>query len=387
MDDSESRLGGGFRARSAAVRARDSRHRRVLLLGIAAALLLSLTPVVGRHLITVVHEPLTGIDHIGAICLIALHHLLSPVHIALHLLVVVGLGFATWDRTLASFRAYRALTLLDSATPKAGDPFWIAALRAHVAPKNLRVVVGLPTPAFTTGWWSPVIFIARELADGPRRLPPDELAAVVAHEGAHAQRRDPLRLSLLRAVAKTLFWLPGLRGLVDDVADEAEIRADDAAASLVGSLNLASALVSLGMWQTALREVGQWDGSQTVEFGSFGWRRMAVTPFVRYDLLERRVKRLAGEDTEYNSRVTRASLMGAVVALTITWASAVVDVHDLPNTAESSVEHAVHCVHRRASALSHLLCRFGATGGTITRGGTDCPHRVEHSLPATPLES
>ena len=37
----------------------------------------------------------------------------------------------------------------------------------------------------------------------------------VAHEGAHVRRYDPLRFSLLRAMACALFWLPALRRLAD----------------------------------------------------------------------------------------------------------------------------------------------------------------------------
>ena len=39
-------------------------------------------------------------------------------------------------------------------------------------------------------------------------------------------RRDPLRLSLMRFLACTLFYIPALRRLADDLTDEAEIEAD-----------------------------------------------------------------------------------------------------------------------------------------------------------------
>ncbi|HEY0777356.1 MAG TPA: hypothetical protein VGD56_05250, partial [Gemmatirosa sp.] len=58
-------------------RTREHRHRRALLLGIAALLLLSLTPVLGEHLFGAARGPLTGIDHLGALCLVALHLLLA----------------------------------------------------------------------------------------------------------------------------------------------------------------------------------------------------------------------------------------------------------------------------------------------------------------------
>ena len=107
----------------------------------------------------------------------------------------------------------------------------------------MRVVSGLPTPAFTVGWLRPRVYVDAALAG---LLTADELAAVLAHEEAHVARRDPLRLSALRFLACTLFFLPALRRLAADAADEAEIAADDRAAGLAGAgapLALASAIV------------------------------------------------------------------------------------------------------------------------------------------------
>lgn len=352
---------GAFLPRS--IRARENRHRRALLLGVAGLLLLSLTPVVGRHVFGAVHAPLTGVDHVGALCLVALHEMFAPVHAALHLAVVVGFAYALWDRARAWRRARQALALLDGSAPVSGDPFWVAATRAGVSPARMRVVNGLPTPAFTAGWLTPVVYIARELADGPRRLAPDELAAVIAHEGAHLAWRDPLRFSLLRVVARTLFWVPALGGLVDEVADEAELRADDAAAARTDPLTLAAALISLGAWKPPVFSAAE----------STGY----AVGFIRPDLLERRVRRLAGEDAVPSSRVTRRSLAGAVVALAVVWVAGVVDVHTLPTAAAQPVVDAWHCAHRHESPFAHLFCRHGARRGWITPGGADCPHRFE----------
>lgn len=353
-------------------RAREHRHRRALLLGVAALILLSLTPVVGRHLLGAAHGPLTGIDHLGALCLVALHLLLAPVHAGLHVLVAVGLAYAVWDRARAWRSARRWLAPLDGSPPAPGDAFWTAARAAGLPPERVRVVEGLPTPAFTAGWLSPLVYAARELADGPRRLPADELAAVLAHEGAHLRRRDPLRFFALRAVASTLFWIPALRGLADDVADEAEVRADDRAAAATDPLTLASALVALGAWRPPVLGVADAPGS--------GY----AVGFVRPDLLDRRVRRLAGEDTTPASRVTRRSLAGAALALVVVWASGIVDVHTLPHdvgghgapgaAGVAAVADPLHCHHLRGSAVAHLFCRREARGGWITRGGSDCPH-------------
>ena len=350
-------------------RASEHRHRTTLLLGIAALLLLSLTPVVGQHVFFAAHAPLTGIDHIGAVCLVALHLLLEPVHEALHVLLVVGVGYAAWDRGRAWLRARRSLTVLHASRPAPGDEVWTAAVAAGVPVDRVRIVEGLPVPAFTAGWIAPSIYVARDLAVGPHRLSAAELVAVLAHEGAHLRRYDPLRFSLLRAMACALFWLPALRRLADDVADEAEVLADDAAVTRADPLVLAGAIVTLAGWRSPLRP----DGAPPPAFAADG------VGFVRPDLVERRVRRLAGEDTEPASRVTRRSLWAAALALGIVWVAGIVHVHPLPHATSEAGAAAHHCDHVDGSALSHLFCRHAALDGWITSGHADCPHREQAS--------
>jgi hypothetical protein len=120
-------------------------------------------------------------------------------------------------------------------------------------------------------------------------------------------------------------------------------------------------------------------------FTSAAGRLPDAVPFVRRDLLDRRVRRLAGEDTTPASRVTRRSVAGSALALAVVWASGLVDVHDLPHDAAfagASIAHAAHCHHLRRPPLSHLFCRLGATDGWITPGGSDCPHRARPGTPA-----
>jgi Zn-dependent protease with chaperone function len=324
---------------------REQRHRRRVLLALAGLLVLSISPVVGHHLIGAVSWLPASQQHLGVLCLVALHHLLAPVHTVFHLLLYAGVAYAVLDRVRAARRhavVMRALTveptLLDST-------FFAAVTRAGLDPARVRVVQGLPNPAFTTGWWHPRVFVARDL---PQRLSPDELVAVLAHEAEHVRRRDPLRLFLLRSLAGVLFWLPAIRRLVADLADEAEIAADDAAAR-THALPLASAI---------LRMAGADLGSPDPAVG-----------FQRTDLLARRIRRLAGEDAFVGTHVSHRSISAAVAALLAVWISGVMVLHPLP-TPDDPAAPPPHCTHPGAWSVTHLFCR----GFRVGHLPADCPH-------------
>jgi Zn-dependent protease with chaperone function len=333
--------------RAPALVTREEAHRRTLLLAIGTLLLFSVSPLFGHHFAEGLEHTLRGQDHLGALCLIALHTLLRPVHLLFHVLVVAGLAYAAYDRARAALHVRRTLAPLHTMEPVEGDPFRRAAEAAGVDPERVRVVRGLPTPAFTVGWFRPRVYVAQALGE---RLKADELRALLAHEGAHVARRDPLRLSLLRFLALTLFWLPALRRLADDMADEAEIQADDRAAR-EQPLALASAILALASW----RAPGP-----------------ALQPGVgfaqRPDLLERRIRRLAGEEPPPASRLTRGSVAGAMLALALVGASGAIMSHPLP------VDHLAHpsnhCGHPGESPLGHLFCRWGLPREV----GRLCPH-------------
>ncbi|MEW5926052.1 MAG: M56 family metallopeptidase [Gemmatimonadota bacterium] len=333
--------------RSAALVTREEAHRRVLLLGTATLLVLSVGPVFGHHFATGLEHGLRGQDHFGALCLIALHELLQPVHLLFHVLIVAGLLYAVYDRVRAARRVRAALRPLDTAVPVEGDPFWTAAAAVGVDPRRVSVVQGLPTPAFTVGWLRPRIYVAEALAE---RLQPAELEALLAHEGAHVARRDPLRLSALRFLALVLFWIPALRRLADDLADEAEVQADDRAAR-ERPLALASAILALAGWRQSSPA-----SDDTVGFAQ------------RANLLERRIRRLAGEDPPVGSHVTRRSLAGALLALALVLFSGAIMAHPLPT--EGADHHLLHCEHPGRSPFTHLFCFPQA----LRMEGDLCPH-------------
>ena len=331
----------------------EKRYQRLLLIALAATLVLSLAPVVGTHLLGVVDRPLSGSDHIGALCLIALHELLSPAHSLLHVLVSAGFLWAVWEITQKAFRTRRVLAALP-VRPLSRAEF-VYAQRAGLSESDVSVVSGLPMPAFTAGpWLRPRVYLSDDLLTGAHALPSEEVTAIFAHEAAHVHRRDPLRFLLLRVLSRALFWVPALRAIAEDIADEAEIIADDAASAVTSPVAVASALVKLGAWKSP-------DTSVT------------VVGFLRPDLLDRRVRRLVGQEYQPQGRLTGGSVFVAASILTVSVLSGIVDVHDLPSASGHPAAHQ-HCEHDGISALAHLFCRWGVSGALLPDGSADCPH-------------
>ena len=338
---------------TSALALREHKHRQYTLLAIASLLLMSTSPVLVHHLPVNLEAALDGMDHLGAVCVTALHLLFEPIHDVFHVFLAAGILYAAWDRARSWYRVRHVLAALDARPPAPGDPFWRAARRAGLEPRALRIVDGLPSPAFTVGLLSPRVYVAEALLE---RLSDEELVAVLAHESAHVERRDPLRLSVLRALAHTLFWIPALERLADDMADEAEVLADDVAAA-DRPLVLAQAILTLAQWPRAT--------APSASAASLG------VGFNRPDLLDRRVRRLVGEETPPRSHVTRRSIVGAFAALVLVWSSGVLMAHPMP--ANSSTVHERHCDHRHESALAHLFC----LGSPLTSPPTHCPHLHE----------
>ena len=352
---------------AATLPAREQARRRTLLLGVGALIVVTTSPLFGHHLATRADAMLAGHDHIANVCLIAMHLLLAPVHWLFHALLLAGLAYALWDRARAWSGLSRTLGALDVRAPSATGPIGSAAARVGLPLARLRVVDGLPNPAFTVGFWRPRVYVSAAL---PEVLEVAQLEVVLAHENAHVLRRDPLRLSLLRFLACTLFYIPALRRLADDLTDEAEIDADDAAVSQGAPLALASAILVLAQWATKHRFTTGVVPFPTGAAAGF----LSFEPFKRVDLLERRVRRLAGEEADVGTHITRRSLGAAGAVLVAVWVSGVMMAHPLPSATVSEAgthaHTAPHCRHRGESAWSHLFC----LGWGARPAGAPCPH-------------
>jgi Zn-dependent protease with chaperone function len=109
--------------------------------------------------------------------------------------------------------------------------------------------------AFCSGLLRPQIYIS---TGALATLSSTELAAVLAHERHHRRRHDPLRIALGRVVARSLFFMPGVRLLHERYCALAELAADDFAvqSQAGGSRALASALLAFATGRQPTEAVG-----------------------------------------------------------------------------------------------------------------------------------
>ena len=107
---------------------------------------------------------------------------------------------------------------------------------------EVSVVADSIPRAFCAGILRPRVYLSTAALD---LLDDAERAAVLAHEAHHARRRDPLRLLVSRAISDALVFVPRLAALGQRQRELAELAADAAAVSHVGSpAPLASALLT-----------------------------------------------------------------------------------------------------------------------------------------------
>jgi Zn-dependent protease with chaperone function len=164
--------------------------------------------------------------------------------------VLAGASIATLDAetvavTLGAFLSLGAATLATGAGARQlrHERAFLRALptvgSTTVNGRHVEIVRASGAIAFCAGHLRPRIFVSDVALE---RLGTAELRAVVAHEGHHADRRDPLRMLLGRALAR---GLPGAHAFERRRAALAELAADAVAVgSAGGPAPLARALLA-----------------------------------------------------------------------------------------------------------------------------------------------
>ena len=320
---------GGSGFMSPVLTRREHRHRGLLLLGLSTLLLLSVLPTIGHHVFESFDPAISNVQHVGVFCAAALRILLTPVHGAFHIALIIGLAYAIWDRVSAWTSLRSVIDTLACEAPVRTSPLGIATSRAGLTLDTVRVVSGLPNPAFTAGMFVPRIYVSSLLE---MQLDQDELDCVIAHEAAHVRRRDPLRLSIYRFLSCVLFWMPALKDLAADMTDEAEIAADNFAGRH-DPFALASAILRLAAEPQGAAE-------------------RSIVRFHNPDILDRRIRRLAGESTALPTHLSRRSVIFAALSVALVIFSGLAAAQ--PSSASMSEDD--HCRHHHGSLWSHLWC-------------------------------
>jgi Zn-dependent protease with chaperone function len=116
------------------------------------------------------------------------------------------------------------------------------ALCGVAGPRWVVVVVDEAPAAYCLGLFRPWVVVSTGLLG---RLDKPGLRAVLEHEASHRRRRDPLRATLARSLARALFFVPSLKNLAEATLAENEVSADAKAVGSVGRADLISALLVL----------------------------------------------------------------------------------------------------------------------------------------------
>ncbi|BDI30712.1 hypothetical protein CCAX7_27630 [Capsulimonas corticalis] len=194
------------------------------------------------------HPPTAVTDQTPCLLLAALTVLMG-IRISGHIFAVGG-GILDYAR---------AALAISRLPRRAGPGLWILETTAWTA--------------FTFGLVRPQIFISAPIWRSEHR------DAVVAHERAHARRRDPLLRFLLHGMRRLFWYFPGWKPILAQAEFEAERVCDRQASAAVGRVRYTRALL-------AFAEHG--GGSASLEFGSAFARPLSVTERNEtYDLLAR----------------------------------------------------------------------------------------------------
>ena len=124
--------------------------------------------------------------------------------------------------------------------------FGVLVIWLRAVGRGVRAAAAKPTgPAFTYGLLRPLVAISRPFSS---LLEAPALAAVLAHEAAHARHRDPLRILIAQlwtdlqwpsraAITRYTTWRTALEMARDDEARRAGVAGEDLAEALLAALS------------------------------------------------------------------------------------------------------------------------------------------------------
>ena len=124
--------------------------------------------------------------------------------------------------------------------PRQPLPPALRAAMARTSAGRVECVDGRRPLAFCAGALDPTVFVTPTLI---KRLNADELDAVLLHERHHAERREPLRRSLVKAATDVLFFIPLLTWWAERRLEESELAADRTAIGQLGRHTMGRALL------------------------------------------------------------------------------------------------------------------------------------------------
>lgn len=154
-------------------------------------------------------------------------------------LTATAAAFRAWHQQfIRARRLRRSLDALTCDTPE--GLVWVASEARVRAP--VKAVESARPFALTLGVWRPEIYVSTALVN---LLDRPGLGAVLSHESAHADGRDPLLLGAVRVAHRLAFMWPVVRALADRAWLDLEVRADRRATSEMGRKTVLTALYSV----------------------------------------------------------------------------------------------------------------------------------------------
>lgn len=151
--------------------------------------------------------------------------------------VAAGLALIVVRLFVTQWRVNHALVAIRQPAPSR-----VALLTEQLGVSRVATLPSRASVAFCAGFFRPCIYVSDGLV---ARLGEPELAAVLAHEAAHARRADPLRMALASLVGDLCFAVPLVARWRVCSLRRLEMRADDAAAQATSRAAVAGAVLAL----------------------------------------------------------------------------------------------------------------------------------------------